>query len=229
MASERQENTVAQSTFAPFSFAWRMAMAIVLLWLVQIGTNSAYVRLNHLDGREHVQSQMDAYGESASANGLPVLMAQLADEWLLGRWKLHKALDRRKSSAPDTMDMSVMLKKSLWVVFSPELTVALHSTVLFAFKVGIAVTVIPVLIVWLWAFAADGWVQRYIRRACGGRESATLYHRAKLYGVKLLPPLACVIFLCSPVYVDPLYVFLPAALISAILVRVQATYYKKYL
>lgn len=122
-----------------------------------------------------------------------------------------------------------MVKTSIWLSFKPEIEVLLYNSILFAAKLGVVVGLAPIYVLWMVVFGVDGLVQRYVRRACGGHESASIYHRAKLYGTKLLPPLAALIFLCSPVAVPALWVFVPSALISALLIRVQATYYKKYL
>ena len=44
----------------------------------------------------------------------------------------------------------------------------------------------PLLLLLYAVGAADGFTQRAIRRACGGRESASLYHRAKYLQLAVL-------------------------------------------
>ncbi len=75
---------------------------------------------------------------------------------------------------------------------------------------------------------ADGLTQRAIRRAAGGRESASLYHRAKHLQLALLAT-ALLIYLFLPASVDVRWIGLPLAATLAILTRLQWAYYKKHL
>jgi hypothetical protein len=76
--------------------------------------------------------------------------------------------------------------------------------------------------------SADGLAVRAIRRARGGRESASLYHRAKHWQVAVLAMSAAVALL-APVSIDPRWISLPGALIVGTLARLQWAYYKKHL
>ncbi len=230
MASERNEPTVTQTTFAPFKTAWRLSLAVVLLWFVHMSCHAVWVRLQQTDAREHVQGQIDYYIPRSDPTGLAANMANGAADLMVAMGLTRLIPAQHIKSVHDTdMRLAPAIQRGLWATFRPEITAAIYSTVLYAAKLGVVLSMVPLFALWLAAFAVDGLVQRYIRRACAGRESATVYHRAKLYGFKLLPPLAAVVFLCSPVALHPGLVFLPAALLSAILVRLQATFYKKYL
>ena len=76
--------------------------------------------------------------------------------------------------------------------------------------------------------AADGLVQRAIRKSCGGRESASLYHRAKHSQMVVLGLGAAALVLWPAVVEWRLY---PVALVAlaAIGARTQWSNYKKYL
>jgi hypothetical protein len=76
--------------------------------------------------------------------------------------------------------------------------------------------------------AADGLTQRAIRRACGGRESASLYHRAKHLQVAGLG-IGVLTMLISPAAFNWLLVGIPVAAFVGILTRLQWAYYKKHL
>ncbi|MGB5103857.1 MAG: DUF4400 domain-containing protein [Steroidobacteraceae bacterium] len=52
-------------------------------------------------------------------------------------------------------------------------------TQLLGVRAAILARFAPLLLLLYAVGAADGFTQRAIRRACGGRESASLYHRAK--------------------------------------------------
>ncbi|TDM05090.1 MAG: hypothetical protein C4K60_20045 [Ideonella sp. MAG2] len=74
----------------------------------------------------------------------------------------------------------------------------------------------------------DGLMARARRRANAGRESASLYHRAKLGSTGLLITgyLGC---LAVPSLTQPVWVLVPLAVGVGGLVRVQGGYFKKYL
>jgi integrating conjugative element membrane protein (TIGR03747 family) len=86
----------------------------------------------------------------------------------------------------------------------------------------------PLLVLVYLVSAADGLTQRAIRRACGGRESASLYHRAKHLQVMLLA-MGGLLVLIQPVSIDPRLVGVPVACLVGILARLQWACYKKHL
>ena len=108
-----------------------------------------------------------------------------------------------------------------------ELAVAMLAAKLFGARLATAVTAVPLFLLAYSAFTLDGLAERLIRKACGGRESATIYHLAKHSHFALLPVLLA-IYLCVPVHIDPLWVVLPAILVSGSLLRLQAKYFKKH-
>ena len=86
----------------------------------------------------------------------------------------------------------------------------------------------PLLVLIYLAAAGDGLTQRAIRRACGGRESASLYHRAKHLQVVLLA-MGGVLTLIQPVSLAPRWIWMPVALLVGLLARLQWACYKKHL
>ena len=74
----------------------------------------------------------------------------------------------------------------------------------------------------------DGFVQRAKRKACAGRESASIYHRAKL-GFSFLAILGYLVCVGMPSLAQPARVLLPLAGILTLLLRLQCACYKKYL
>lgn len=73
----------------------------------------------------------------------------------------------------------------------------------------------------------DGMVERYVRRACGGRESGGLYHRAK-YGIAGSIGIATIAYLCLPLSISMDWAAPCLAVLVALLARLQWKYYKKY-
>lgn len=74
----------------------------------------------------------------------------------------------------------------------------------------------------------DGLVERAIRRVSGGRESSSIYHRAKYLQI-LLVVTSMRIFLLLPSSIDFAAMASVALVIAAVMVRVQWSYYKKHL
>ena len=86
----------------------------------------------------------------------------------------------------------------------------------------------PLLLVLYMVGAADGLTERAIRRSCGGRESASLYHRAKYLQLVALG-LGGVVILVWPGTIAWVWVTTGMAASSAILARGQWVYFKKHL
>jgi len=125
-------------------------------------------------------------------------------------------------SIPDT------IVRNAYVSNFEAIQVAMVGTQLFGVRLAMLMMAAPLYAVAYWAAVTDGLVQRAVRRASGGRESASLYHRAKHIQVALLV-MGVAVFLLLPASVDPTYFWVPGALVVAILARLQWTFYKKYL
>lgn len=99
---------------------------------------------------------------------------------------------------------------------------------IFAVRSAICVSAIAGFVfVGLVAFV-DGLVERDIRRACGGIESAMLYHRAK----RILKPILFLSFggyLTAPISIHPTLVFLPVMGVFAFALYITAKTFKKFL
>lgn len=232
-SSQPREHAVAHATFAPFKFAWYLLATGLLVWFVGMVIQITWVRYYHLNPTEHMEQQISYYVDKAPSQGLVKTLAYKA-YWLVFE---ATSFQRLLSSAPKPADATAeyqdplgrSVHRTIWAAYRQDLIVIAYGTVLFGVKAAIVLFVIPLFLILMIAAGIDGLVQRAIRRACGGHESDTLYHRAKLFGTKLLPPFAIVIFFCSPVTFDAAWLFVPCAFVSATLLRIQATYYKKYI
>ena len=112
------------------------------------------------------------------------------------------------------------------VIYGIESTI----NIIFIFAVRLAVCVSAVsgfVLVGLVAFI-DGLVERDIRKACGGIESAMLYHRAK----RMIKPtliLGFGFYLTSPFTIHPTVMFLPLMALLAVVLFITAKSFKKFL
>ena len=125
-------------------------------------------------------------------------------------------------SIPDTI-----VRRS-YVSHREGIETATVGTQLLGVRAAILVRFAPLLVLLYAVGAADGFTQRAIRRACGGRESASLYHRAKYLQLAVLG-LGGITLLLWP---GPVHWELCAALemvLTSGLASVQWAYYKKHL
>lgn len=125
-------------------------------------------------------------------------------------------------SIPDT------IVRNSYLANTEAIEVSMIGTQLLGVRLATLGMMVPLLVLVYLIAAADGLTQRAIRRACGGRESASLYHRAKHLQVMLLA-MGGVLVLILPVSIDPRLVGMPVALIVGILARLQWACYKKHL
>ncbi|WP_310643722.1 DUF4400 domain-containing protein [Limnohabitans sp.] len=233
MASEpRNDNGIAETTFKPFRLAWNLSLSILLIWFVSVAIQITWVRYHHLDGVAHVEALIDEYMEGSASDGFSEQVATHIHWLIFDVTGIKKLMQRPKLNPPDKSKATTIgegVNRFTWAAFAPDLLVASYATVLFGVRLSIVLLALPICLLVIGVFGIDGLVQREIRRECGGTESAAIYHRAKLFAFSLLPPAAGLIFLCAPVVIHAEWVLLPTVVVSAILIRVQATYYKKHL
>jgi integrating conjugative element membrane protein (TIGR03747 family) len=125
-------------------------------------------------------------------------------------------------SIPDT------IVRNSYLANIEAIEVAMIGTQLLGVRLAALGMMVPLLVLVYLVAAADGLTQRAIRRACGGRESASLYHRAKHLQVMLLV-MGGVLVLIHPVSIDPRLAGVPVALLTGLLARLQWACYKKHL
>ena len=125
-------------------------------------------------------------------------------------------------SIPDT------IVRTAYLANIDAIEVAMIGTQLLGVRLATLGMMVPILFLIYLVAAADGLTQRAIRRACGGRESASLYHRAKHLQVMLVA-MGGVLILMLPVSIDPRWIWMPVALLVGLLARLQWACYKKHL
>lgn len=121
----------------------------------------------------------------------------------------------------------------LWYVkfcqtYRKEILIAMYAVQIFGLRLGMMVSAIPLFIlIWL-AAASDGLAERYIRKACAGRESGDMFKLGRI--LQLFGFVFIVMFYVTlPINIDPLWVTVPMAIILSISTRAQFKFYKKYL
>lgn len=130
--------------------------------------------------------------------------------------------DSAALSIPDT------IMRNSYLANIVAIEVAMIGTQLLGVRLAVLALLAPILVLIYIVAVADGLTQRAMRRAAGGRESASLYHRAKHLQVVLMA-ISLLICLFWPASVDVRWVGLPLAAMLGVLTRLQWTYYKKHM
>lgn len=125
-------------------------------------------------------------------------------------------------SIPDT------IVRNTYLANIEAIEVAMIGTQLLGVRLATLALIAPLLTLIYLVATADGLTQRAIRRTCGGRESASLYHRAKHLQVAGLG-VGVLTMLISPVAFNWLRLGILLAAFVGILTRLQWAYYKKHL
>ncbi len=125
-------------------------------------------------------------------------------------------------SIPDTI-----MRRS-YVSHREGIEAAMVGTQLLGVRAAILARFASLLLLLYAVAAADGFTRRAIRRACGGRESAGLYHRAKYLQLAVLG-LGGVALLIWPGQVRWERCVMLGALLTGGLASVQWAYYKKHM
>ncbi len=143
------------------------------------------------------------------------------------RWMTNAALLPANPDIP-TYGGDLIARNHLVYHVQGELYLAMVRAQIFGVRLAILIGAAPLfLLVWSLGLV-DGLTQRSIRRACAGRESSSMYHRAKFFQFAGLVT-GAMVYLMWPVSIRPEWIVLPLALLIGVLSRVQWTYLKKYL
>ncbi|MBL8511655.1 MAG: DUF4400 domain-containing protein [Betaproteobacteria bacterium] len=150
--------------------------------------------------------------------------AQGLYQWLF----VHSNVEFIVTATPDSLtSIDRGIQKLFHAVF-PAIQVFFVGTKLYALRLMLALSATPLLAIAYAVGMVDGLVERSIRRYSGGRESSSLYHRAK-YLIAGSVGVTTVGYLCLPLSVSLPSIAMPLAVITCGLSRVQWKYYKKYL
>lgn len=111
---------------------------------------------------------------------------------------------------------------------SREIYVAMNIIQVYGIRAGIIIASIPLFLLVYMLATVDGLVERYIRRACAGRESADMFKLGRLSKLIFFAS-GITFYLCVPMSINPYWIVTTLALVFAVATRIQWQYYKKYL
>lgn len=228
------EGGFAGALLAPLKFIFALTMAfigiLVVAWIVDwifvfkvwpdgIDRLKGILAEDLARARDLTQRQGGAPGAvTRTANFLYALVFRFTGIHDMGiRFAEGAAL-----SIPDT------IVRNTYLVNIEAIEMAMIGTQLLGVRLATLALLAPILVLIYIVAGAEGLTQRAIRRASGGRESASLYHRAKHLQVVLMA-ISLLICLFWPASFDVRRIFLPLAATLGILTRLQWAYYKKHL
>lgn len=223
----------ARVLLAPFRFI--LVLTLGLAGLLLVAWTVFWVSSDHLwpDGKQGMQNLLRAEiraghalvarqrgsmkALSVPANAMYGLVFGLSGVHAMGQ----RFAQRERLSIPDTV------LRNAYVARQDYIEVAMVGTQLLGVRIGILGCYLPLLVVLYATGVIDGLSRRMVRRARVGRESASLYHRAKYLQVVILA-LGSFVVLVWPAPVAWGGCAGLAAMSIAGLAAVQWAFYKKH-
>lgn len=228
------EGGFAGTLFAPLKLGFALTMAFVGILVVAWIVDWIFVFKVWPDGIDRLKgilaedlaraSELAAWqggspgAVTGTANFLYGLVFRLTGIHDMGM----RFADGAALSIPDT------IVRNTYLVNIEAIEVAMIGTQLLGVRLATLVLIAPLFFLIYLVAGVDGLTQRAIRRASGGRESASLYHRAKHLQIVLVV-MAGAMSLIQPVSIDPRLIWVPCAVLVGIFARLQWAFYKKHL
>ena len=228
------ETGVSGALFAPLRWVFYLLMLSLALILAAWIVDWVFVFRVWPDGLAKLQAILtDDLARTARLGSeyydvtqFAMRSANVLYEGLFGITGVHdmgsRFADGAALSIPDT------IIRNTYVANFQAIQVAMIGTQLFGIRLAVLLAFSPLLVLTYAAAMADGLVERSIRRAGGGNESANIYHRAKYLQVALVASISALCLLL-PASVDFREIVLPGSALLAMLARYQWAYYKKHL
>jgi hypothetical protein len=228
------DGPLAGVLLSPLKLAFSLVLALVVILVVAWSIDWVFVSRVWPDGVDRLRSLLAI----DLGHGIPLAARQGRDaDEITGAANLLYGLvfeatgihdmglrfaDGAALSIPDTV-----VRRS-YLANHEAIETAMIGTQLLGVRFAILLRFLPQLLLLYIVGTVDGLVERAIRRSCGGRESASVYHRAKYLQMAVLG-LGGALVLVWPGPIAWFWVAGPMAGTSAILARGQWAYYKKHL
>lgn len=228
------EGVIASAVLGPFKFVLGVMVAFVTVLLLAWTIDWIMVFKVWPEGIEQLKSRLaadvtqgvDLAARQGLAPGIVVRAADYLYTVVFRATGIHDMALRFSTASPLSIPDTIL--RDSYVSNRDAVEVAMIGTQLIGARFATLSLMLPLLVLGYAVAAADGLSQRAIRRASGGRESASLYHRAKHWTVALVAT-GFLGLLVWPASLNCLLVELSLAAAVCILTRLQWTYYKKHL
>ncbi|WP_052163020.1 DUF4400 domain-containing protein [Aquabacterium sp. NJ1] len=246
MATKAQgvfDGTIIQAFLWPFRTLLRttIIVTVLLLWTIVTQCWFAYRHSSH-DPVSHLKAVMGSDLDYA-ADLTPIAFSPVNLASGIGGVIQEYGVDTIVASARALMNTPTILghkggadrdlgkqyvDKRLMPEHGDKFKQWILASYIFGARIAIFLSMFPLLALLYVVSVVDGLSRRAIRRANAERESASIYHRAKMSQVWLLA-VGLTAYLAIPYSLSPAFVLAPLAVILAYLARMQIASYKKYL
>lgn len=228
------ETGVSGALFAPFRWGFYVLMLLLLLILAAWIVDWSYVFRVSPEGLGRLQALLaEDLARTARLGGKyfevkPFAMrtANILYGGIFGITGIHDMGSRFAEGAALSIPDTVV--RNTYIANYQAIQVAMVSTQLFGVRLAVLLAFSPLFVLAYAVAMTDGLVQRSIRRAGGGNESANIYHRAKYLQIASMA-LVSALYLILPISIDFRSVLLISVMLLVVLVYYQWAYYKKYL
>jgi len=109
-----------------------------------------------------------------------------------------------------------------------EIYVCMNVIQVYGIRIAILLSTLPLFMLLNLVAFTDGITERYIRRACSGRESSDINKIGKMSKLMLFG-MAISFYLCVPITINPFFIIIPMATVYTVATGFQWKFYKKYL
>lgn len=241
MASNRRgpyDSNFAVAFLWPFKVVLALTTTYVLLGAGSIGVALLFAKYqwdDPIQATDNLFYQESSRVQTLSrSDGAQLRLAQVANASMkTAYWVFFKATTLHEATQAYFAGQQVNKVDRLYFEHfvsrnSNEIYIGMNVIQVFGIKLGFMLSAIPLFFLVYFVATTDGLTERYIRRACAGRESSDMNKIGKLSKLMLLASLTT-IYLCLPISFDPVWIITPLVLMFAVGTRLQWTYYKKYL
>lgn len=220
----------SRALLAPFRYLAYLTLLLAGLLLAAWVIDAFLVFKIWPEGRQPLEGAIATTAAAInSPYGLPLLRAQ-GVAWANGLYHalfVASAIEPIITADPRALTPFDQTVQRFFGSMLPALQVAMLATKLYGLRLALWLSAIVPLAVGYVVGMIDGLVARSIRRHSGGRESATLYHRAK-YAIAGAVGLWLFVYVCLPMSFELPWGSWVAAVVIGLLSRLQWKYYKKY-
>lgn len=229
----REPGLIGKSFSALFqSISWliiSLILSIIIEWIGMAwfwSEQGAEHAKNVLEG-DLVYLNQEFYDQSLTTKKRVIDLTQEAIDWLV-RQSWPQSLVHGVNSESNSLVSSLQgWLGSLYRQYREYIQASGYVVQTFVVRLALVFFSLPTFIIAAFAGAADGLVERDLRRWGGGRESSNMFSIARRSVVPAFIS-ACVIYVSLPFSLNPALVMVPFALLLGIVVRVSFERLKKY-
>jgi len=210
-----------------YSFVLLLSISFTFLFRAYVWEDNAQVRLSNLVQEDF--NRLTVVTNSGFFRNFAVKSSNFAYWLTFQTTGIHDALmadpeslKQHWENEPDRVYVELIQR------YKDDFSLAMYAVELFGLRLGILVAALPIYALVLFASISDGLTERYIRKACAGRESSDIFKLGgliRLFGCTFLG----MFYVCLPMSFNPLMVVLSITALLAISTRSEFKYYKKYL